>query len=149
MPKPILVSLDPDADPPVTVSQPDYVVSKRKRRRIVWKKDPMSPANFKFRYLAIDGGGSMFVNPIVRKRSVEITDNAQNTKAETVFWYMLTVAHKGTPYSSGVAAQSAASGKARKEKQRKDRKPRGDKRKNKKPGSGVVVASAQPLIRNR
>lgn len=134
MPKPILVSLDPDADPPVTVSAADYAVKKGKRRRIVWKKDPNSPKNFSFRYLTIDGGGSMFVNPKVRKRSIEITDNAEHTQAEAVFWYQVTVTHKGIPYSSGLAGQGAARTPIDEgaEKKRKDKKSRDKKRKDKK-----------------
>lgn len=171
MPKPILVSLDPDADPPVTVSVADYVVKKGKRRRLVWKKDPNSPKNFRFRYLTIDGGGSMFVNPKVRKRSIEITDNAQHTQTEAVYWYQVTVTHKGIPYSSGLAGQSAVhtaqeqgAEKKTKDKKRKrrkseggkakDRKAGGRKQKDGKPGTREcageeLVAPIRPLIRNR
>ncbi len=170
MPKPILVSLDPDADPPVTVSAADYVVKKGKRRRLIWKKDPNSPKDFRFRYLTIDGGGSMFVNPKVRKRSIEITDNAQHTQTEAVYWYQVTVTHKGIPYSSGLAGQSTARTAAeqgaekkpkRKRKHRKskggkakDRKAEGRKGEDGKPGNSEHagdkrVGPIQPLIRNR
>jgi hypothetical protein len=135
MPKPILVSLDADADPPVTVSIPDYVVKKRKARRIVWKKDPASPRDFRFRYLSIDGGGSMFVNPKVRRKSVEITDLAQHTVVETAYWYVLTVESGGVPYTTGLSA--APDGVRIRKKKRKGK------------GKGEVVLEGRPVIRNR
>ena len=130
MPKPILVSLDVDADPPVTVNEPNYVVKKRRCRRIVWKRDPDSPQDFRFRYLSIDGGGSMFVSPKVRKKSIEITDRARFTVTESVYWYTLTVEHKGVTYTSGLASGPG---------------PATPGKNNRK---GEVVLGARPVIRN-
>ena len=131
MPQSILVSLDVDADPPVTVNIPDYVVKKRRSRRIVWKKDPDSPQDFSFRYLSIDGGGSIFVRPKVRRKSIEITDLAQHTATETAYWYVLTVEHKGVPYTTGLTAGP------------------GPARRGRKKRKGAVILEARPVIRNR
>lgn len=119
----IHVTLDVDAEPPVTFDKPDLVLKNKKTHKVVWKQADGS-TDFAFESLTIDG--QTFTNPTSKKdpasggplSDVNVDDNKITLKdkvgdAHLQFPYTITVKADDKIYSSGTGTITDTGGSAR------------------------------------
>lgn len=101
------VSLNPSANPPVTVQPPLHSVD-RGNDTIKWKA--AAGQNFTFTSLSIANNPSCFGTPSVSDSEISVTDNNQNNGPDSVYYgYTIVVSANGQSYSSAVGGPAAQS----------------------------------------